>query len=184
MPRQPAPQRKRRAFAPGPQAALDLLLAQLAHQVGQRNLHRADGAALVAQRGGLRQVDGVLDADEQRRQHRAHRAGIDPAVGMAADGLVHRAVVDAGGAADAAQHGLEIAAEQVDAAVVDEDEVEVLGAVGVARPLDAGEHGKVVGDGLPGGRARQDAHQRGEVLQRRNHLLHPGDRRRAHAAEW
>ena len=188
MPRQPGPQPQCRALAPGPQAARDLLLAQLAHQVGQGDLHRTDDAALVAHRRRVRQVEGVLDADEQRRQHRAHRARIHPAVGVAADGLVHRAVVHAGGAADAAQHVLELAAEQADAAIVDQDEIEMLGAVRVLRPLHAGEHGEVIGYRLPGGGARQDAHQRGEVFQGRDHLLHAGDddmhsgQRRHHAA--
>ena len=49
-------------------------------------------------------------ADQRRRQHRADRAWIDPAVGMAADGAVDRAVVHAGAAADAAQHLAQFAA--------------------------------------------------------------------------
>ena len=58
-------------------------------------------------------MPGLVEADQRRRQHRAHRPGIDPAIGMAADRGIDRAMVEAGGAADAAQHVLELAAEQV-----------------------------------------------------------------------
>ena len=50
------------------------LFAQLALQVGQRDLHRAHDAALVAQRRRLRQVQRILEADVHRRQDRADRA--------------------------------------------------------------------------------------------------------------
>ena len=46
-----------------------------------------------------------------RRQHAAHRARIDPAIGVAADRRIDRAMVHAGRAADAAQHLLELGAE-------------------------------------------------------------------------
>ena len=52
-------------------------------------------------------MPALVDADEGGGKHGAHRAGIDPAIGMAADRGIDGAVVQAGGAADAAQHVLE-----------------------------------------------------------------------------
>src|SRR4051794_34255864 len=48
--RKPGPGAQTEALVPRPEAALELLLAQLALKVGQRNLHGADNAALIAQR--------------------------------------------------------------------------------------------------------------------------------------
>jgi hypothetical protein len=163
-----------RAFVPGPQAALDLAFAQLAQQVGQRNLHRTDDAALPAQCCRLRQVEGVLDADVARRQHRAHRSRIDPPVGVTTDLLIHGAVVHAGAAADAAQHVLELAAEQPGAPGIHQHEIQVLGAVELAGPARPGQQGEIVRDRLTRRRARQQPHDRGRVLQRRQHLLDAG----------
>ena len=56
--------------------------------------------------------------------------GIDPAIGMAAHRLVDRAVVEAGAAADAAQHVLELGAQHVGAAIVEDDDVVFLRPVG------------------------------------------------------
>ena len=102
--------------------------------------------------------------------------GIHPAVRVAADVLVDRAVVHARAAADAAQRLPTSLASTSDAPAVDEDEVHVLGAVEFARALDAGQDVDVVRDRLPGRRARQQPHQRRDVLERRHDLLDAGDR--------
>ena len=73
------------------------------------------------------------DADQRGRQHRAHRTGIDPAVGMAADRLIDRTMVHTGAAADAAKHVLEFAPEHRRAAVVEQDDVIFIGTVGIFR---------------------------------------------------
>ena len=52
----------------------------------------------------------LVQPDQRRGQHRPHRPGIDPAVGVAADRGVDRTMVEAGGASQAAQHVLEFAA--------------------------------------------------------------------------
>ena len=62
-------------------------------------------------------------------------------------------------------------AEHVGAAAVDDDEVHVLGAVELAGALGAGQDVDVVRDRLAGRRARQQAHQRRDVLERRDDLL-------------
>ena len=58
------------------------------------------------------ELAAVLLALEQRRQHRADGAAVDPAVGVAADLAVDRADVLAGAAADAAQHVLVVASRR------------------------------------------------------------------------
>ena len=70
-----------------------------------------DALAAAAEGRGVGQVARLLDADQLRRQHRADRAGIDPAIGMAADRAIDRAMVHAGAAADAAQHVLHLGAQ-------------------------------------------------------------------------
>src|SRR6185312_3110601 len=52
---EPGPDFEPQTFRPRPQSALDLLLAQLAHQIRQRNLHRTHNPALVAERRRVRQ---------------------------------------------------------------------------------------------------------------------------------
>ena len=128
--REEAPRGEPRAHRRGRQMPLEFALAPVAHQVGQRNAHRADFLAAPAEGRGVRQVAGVLDADDARRQHRAHRPRIDPAIGVPADRRVDRAMVHAGAAADAAQHLAELAAEHRGAAVVENDDV----IFGRARP--------------------------------------------------
>ena len=114
--------------------------------------------------------------DQRRRQHAAHRPRIHPAIGVAADRAIDRAVVHAGGAADAAQHLAELGAEHVGAAVVEEDDVVLLRPVEVAGAARAGGEGGVDGEVLPGGAPREQAQQGGRVLQRRHHLLDGGQR--------
>ena len=83
--REERPQRQPRAHRARRQLALELALAPVPHHLRQRDLHRADALAAAAEGRGVGQVPRVLDADQRRRQHRAHRAGIDPAIGVAAD---------------------------------------------------------------------------------------------------
>ena len=169
-PRAPVRARRRRGQVP-----LELPLAPVAHQGGQRNPHRADALALAAEGAGVRQVAGLVHADQRRRQHAAHRPGIDPAIGVAADGEIDRAVVQAGGAADAAQHVLERRAQHVGAPVVDQHDMVVVRPVEVARPPAAGRERRVDRHVLPGRRARQQPQQRAGILQRRHDLLDAGE---------
>ena len=174
--RHPCPCPEGGALGPRAQTTLERLFAQLALQVRQRNAHRTDNPALVAHRRRRRQVLRILETDVHRRQDRADRAGIHPPVRMAADILIHRAVVHARAAADAAQRLADLAAENGRAAAVDQDEIHVLGAVELAFAFRPGQDVDVVGDRLAGRRARQKAHERRDVLQRRHDLLDARDR--------
>jgi hypothetical protein len=53
---------------------------------------------------------------------------------MAADLLIDRAMIEAGAAADAAQHVRELGPQQRRAAVVQQHDMEFLGPVEIARP--------------------------------------------------
>ena len=124
---------------------------------------RADLEAGAAERRGVRQGRGLLvgDAVEERVEDRADRAGVDRAVGVAADPLVDRAHVEARRAADAAQRlPADVVGERAGAAVVEQDDVHLLRAV-------AGRHarpGRGVGvHPLPRRRARQQPQHRVEV---------------------
>ena len=133
--RQPRPRRVAEALVPWAKPALEGMLAQLALQIGQRDLHRTHDAALIAERRRRRQVLRLVEPDVHRRQDRADRPRIDPAVGVAADVLVDGAMVHAGAAADAAQRLADVASQHVGAPAVDDDEVHVLGAVEFALAL-------------------------------------------------
>ena len=74
-----------------------------------------------------------MAAGQQRREHRADRAAVDPAVGVAADLAVDGAHVEAGAAADAVEDLLQLGAEHVAAAVVEDHDVQLVGPVGLAR---------------------------------------------------
>ena len=114
---------------------------------------------------------GLVDADQGRRQHRPHRTGIDPAIGMPAHHTIDRTMVHAGAAADAAQHVLEFGADDGAAAVVEKDDMVLGRPVGIIGPARAGGQRGVGREFLAGGRARQKPQQGREVLERRHQLL-------------
>ena len=115
------------------------------------------------------------DADEGRRQHGSHRSGIDPAVGVAADRLIDRAMVHACAAADAAQHVLELAAQHCRAAIVENHDMIGPRTVGIARPARPGRQRRVDRGVLAGRRARQHAQELRGILERRHDFLDRGD---------
>ncbi len=97
--------------------------------------------------------------------------GVDAAVGVAAALPVDRAHVQAGAAADAAQNRALVAREDVAAPVVQEDDVHLVGPVGLAAGARAGDELGVDGQRLPGRRARQQVQQHGQVAIARDQLL-------------
>ena len=117
----------------------------------------------------------VLDADDAWRQHRAHRPGIDPAVGVAADRRVDRAMVHAGAAADAAQHLAELPAEHRAAAVVEDNDVILLRPVRIVFAARPGRERGVDRHFLRGRRAREHTQELRHVFQCRHHLLDRGE---------
>ena len=174
-PRRIRPQLQRKALLEGRVAAREIALAPGPHQGGERDVERADRLAASAEARSVGQIAGAIDALELRRQDRAHRTGIDRAVSVAADRAIDRAVIEAGPAADAAQHGGELAAEHLAPPVVEQDDMVGAGAVGIAVPPRTRREGRIGGDVLAGRRAGQEPEQHRCVLERRHDLLDRGD---------
>jgi len=84
-------------------------------------------------------------------------------------------MVHAGGAADAAQHLLELGAQHGGAAIVHQHHVIFLRPVQVAGAAGAGGEGGVDGKILPRRGTRQQAQQRTRILQGGHHFLDAGD---------
>ena len=127
-----------------------------------------------------------LHPPQLRREDRADRPRVDRAVGVPADARVHGADVQAGAAADAAQRlSAHRVGQRVPAPVVEQHDVVLPRSVA---GRDPGQERHVRAHPLPGRRARQQAQEQREVVQRRDDLLdaHDGDEHRrqrgAHAA--
>ena len=87
---------------------------------------------------------------QQRREHGADRSAVHPPVRVAADLAVDGAHVEAGAAADAAQDLLQLGAEHLAAAVVEDDDVQLVRTVDLALAARAGDDVGVRRDVLAG----------------------------------
>ena len=111
-----------------------------------------------------------------RRDDLANRAGVDRAVGVAANAAVHRAMVHACAAADALQGFAQLfVGVGLRAAVVQQHQMHLARAVFFAGLARARDHIEIGGDGLAGGRARQDGIQRNHVAEFFHHFFNAGD---------
>src|SRR5829696_7244318 len=133
-----------------PHALLHLAMAELEQEVVQRDAHGARLPARAAQRRGEGQVLGLFGPFEQGGYDRPDRARVRGAVGVAAGLAVDRADVQAGPAADAVERLLELRAEEFRAAVVEQDQVELLRAVQLSLAARPGDEVGVDGDLLAG----------------------------------
>ena len=153
----------------------------MAHELGQWDTYRAHAFAAPAEGRGIGQVAALIHADQRRGEHRTHRAGIDPAVSVAAHRMIDRAVVHTRAAADTAQHVLKFRAKHIGAAIVEQNNVIFLRPVDIAGAARAGGEGGIDSDFLSRGRARQYTHDLRGILQsghqffyRCNNNMHPG----------
>src|SRR5215210_2044740 len=135
-----------------------------------------DGAHLVArpaERGSVGQGGRTRLAypGELWREDGSYRAGVDRVVGVASGALVDWADVQARRAADAVQSlAPYLVVEHVRAAVIEEDEVELFGAVSLGCPCP--ERGVRVHP-LCGRGAGEELHKDLEVSPGRYHFLYP-----------
>ena len=117
------------------------------HQIGPQveqhpwdvDVHRAYFLAHATQGTGEGQQRGVLRPDQQRGDYGAYWPRIDPAVGVAAGHLIDGTAVETRATADAGQGLGIVAGVDGGAAVVDEDDVDVLRPIrliGAARAVD------------------------------------------------
>ena len=90
---------------------------------------------------------------------------------MAAGLAVNGADVQAGAAADAAKDVAAFGGEDIGAAVVDEDDVHLLGAVGLRRRFGAGDELGVNGELLCGGGAGEEVEEEAEVAVARDEFF-------------
>src|ERR671921_633424 len=112
---------ERRPLGFARETLFDLAVAKLQEEVVQRDAHGARLRARAAEGGGVRQVSGLLVPLEQGRYDGADRAGIGRAVGVTAGLAVDGADVQTGPAADAVEGLLKLRAQELRAAVVQED---------------------------------------------------------------
>ncbi len=121
----------------------------------------------------MREVLRLLVALEERGDDRSYGPGVGRAVGVAAGLAVDRADVQAGAAADAVEGLLELRAQEVRAAVVQQDQVKLLSPVELALSARAGHEVGVDRELLARPAPRQEASKHGEVLEARDELLYP-----------
>ena len=141
--------------------------AQAQQHIGDGDPHWADLLAGPAERAGLGQHMLVGQVGlEQRGQDRADRAGVDPAIGVAADRLINWAGIQAGPAANTHQRFGILAAHNLRAAIVEQHQVELLGAVALARAGRAADDTGVDAELLAGGRAGQHLQHHAEIIHR------------------
>jgi len=109
-------------------------VAAVVEQVmGNVDSHRTGIGAGSAERTGCREVVPVGETTEVRRDHRSNRALVGGAVGEAADILEDRADIQAGAATNAVEAvPLLGVGEDRRPRVVEEDQMHLLGAVGLA----------------------------------------------------
>ncbi len=138
-------------------------------------MHGADGLATSAKARRVWKVGALVNADELGREHGAHRPRIDPAISVPADRGVDGAMVHASAAADAAQHVLELGAEHIRAAVIDQHDVIGVRAIGIAFAARPGGEGGVGRNFLTRRRAGKQPDDRRRVFKRRYDLLDTGD---------
>src|SRR5918998_1493148 len=156
-----------------PDALLHLLVAELEEEVVQRDAHGTRLPARAAQGGGVREILGLLRPLEQGCYDGPDRAGVRRAVGVAAGLAVDRADVQAGAAADAVERLLELRAQELRAAVVQQDQVKLLRPVQLTFTARAGDEVGVDRDLLPRPAPAEELDEDREVLEARDHLLYP-----------
>ena len=121
----------------------------------ERDLDGACVRAGTAERRGMGKRRSLVEPDEQRQQHGAHRARVDRTVRGTPGLAVHGTDVQAGAATDAGEHLPVLRAEEVRASVVDDDDVQLFGAVLLAGPARAGQQCGVDAEALARAAARE-----------------------------
>src|SRR5207253_5636598 len=153
----------------------DVLLVDLAAELDQHpgNVD-ADGAgvgARAAERRGVRQLLHRAGAVEHRGQEDADRTRIRVAVRVAADLPVDGAHVEARAAAQAVERLPERAGDLRDAAVVEQDQVELVGSFQLAGPSRSLHERRVDGELLAGRTLGENGQEYGEVRHGRDDLF-------------
>ncbi len=105
-------------------------LSQSQQHSGNVNIDRTGIFAGTAEGFPQKQILGPVNTDQKGGYDGTHRPGVSKAIGMTADFAVNRAYVQAGGAADAAEHFPEFfICQYFCATVVDNDEVKFIRSI-------------------------------------------------------
>ncbi len=153
---------------------LKLIDAQRPQHVWQGNAHGTDFLTTPVKRARVGQMPGFPQTDHQRRQHRAHRSRIDPAIGVAADRTVDGTVIHARATTNATQHLVKLVAEHLRAAVIEQHHVELLRPVEIFVPARAGKEAGVARHLLASRASGQQAQNNGDVFERGHDLFYAG----------
>ena len=150
-------------------------MAEFEQEVGNGNIDRAYFVARPAKTRCLWQIGVAAEIfpREQRAEHRTDGAAVDVAIGVAAGLPVNGTNVLAGSAADALQDTAAICVENVAPAVVQEDDVHLPGAVGLALHSGAAHEFRVDRELLASRGARQQIQKQRQIPILGNHLLDP-----------
>src|SRR5438067_5662183 len=153
------------------------LLAEADEHLRNLNFDRAGSLTRPAEAGGVRQMMVGRQTVAEWCEHSTDRAGMDAAIGMAADAAINRAGIQASAAADAKQAFAQRAAENSRAAVIENDEVECFRPVQLAGLPRAGDDLRINRELLAGCSAGEDLQEVRQVGQARDDLLdaHDGD---------
>src|SRR5256885_15703657 len=121
------------ALGPGRDALLVDLAPQLDQHLRNVDAHRAGIRAGAAERRGVRQILHRRGAVEHRGEEDAGRARVRVAVGVAADLAIDGTDVEARAAAQAEERLVQRPEDLRDAAVVEQDQMELVGALELDR---------------------------------------------------
>src|SRR5579859_801840 len=163
-------------FRPGGVAVLYGFIAIIEQEFVEVDLYGANLGAVAAEGGGIAQVFPFAHVLQMRGDDGADGAAIGGSIAMAADILIDGAGVETGSAADAVEAfpGLCVG-EDVRAAVVEEDEDHLFGAVGFAWLPWAGDDGIIDGYALTGAIGGKQGPEEAEVGHGGDHFFEPGD---------
>ena len=105
-------------------------IAQIAHQLGQRNTHRAHSLAFAAKTGSKWQRLRLVQAGQIGCQHGSHRPHIGGAIRMTARRHIDRAIIHAGPTTDTTQYIALIATQNIASPIVQQHNMKLFRAIG------------------------------------------------------
>ena len=156
---------------------LDHILAKLEQDTRDVDLNRTHLGACSTQARRKRQPRILLDSVKLRCQDRSDRARVHPGIIVPANLAIHRTMIQACPATDAIQRlALAFVGQHFGAAVVEQDQIELVRPINFARPPGTAHERRVNGHRLSRGAAPQDGQENRQILRPRNDLLNAGDR--------
>src|SRR4051794_7800950 len=110
------------------------------------------------------------------REDAANRSGVDAAIGMAADSAIDRTRIQTGAATDALQTFPKRRRQHLRSAIIEQNEMEFLGAVNLAGLTRSGDERGVNRERLAGRSACQQFQKNGQIPEARQDFFDAHDR--------